>query len=74
MSAMTFDSLLGATLFVVSLVGAVATFAMALFRSTVALEQWLDATPGSAISDRDACVESDPPPAPLAQNMDTRAA
>jgi hypothetical protein len=64
---------LGATLFVVALVGAVATFATVLFRSTVAFELWLDATPGRAISDRDPYVESEPPPA-LAQNVDTRAA
>ena len=71
---MAFDSPLGVAVFVVALVGAVATFAMALFRSTVMLEQWLDATPGSEISDRDALGEIEPPPAPLAPNVDTRAA
>jgi hypothetical protein len=69
---MTFDTPLGAALFVVALVAAVATFAVALFRSAVALEQWLE-TPTSAISDGEAAyVESEPRPATLDQNVDTR--
>jgi hypothetical protein len=70
---MTFDTPLGAALFVVALVAAVATFAVALFRSAVALEQWLE-TPASAISDGGAAayVESEPRPATLDQNVDTR--
>lgn len=72
---MTFDTPLGAALFVVALVASVATAAVTLFRSTVALERWLDGTPASAISDPQATyVEHEPLPAILDQQGDTRAA
>jgi hypothetical protein len=72
---MTFDTPVGAAIFVVALVAAVAAFAMALFRSTVALEQWLDATGASTIRDREATyLESEPRPATLDQTVDVRAA
>jgi hypothetical protein len=70
---MTFDAPWGAALLVVALVGAVATFAVVLFRSTVALEQWLDATGASVISDREAAyVESQP--VTLDESVNPRAA
>lgn len=71
--AMTFDTPWGAALFVVALVGAVATFAVVLFRSTVALEQWLDATGATTISDSEVSYAESQPPA-LDQSVDPRAA
>jgi hypothetical protein len=71
--AMTFDTPLAAALFLVALVAAVATCAVALFRSTVALEQWLDAAPARAIPAREAAhVETEP--VTLDRSVDTRAA
>jgi hypothetical protein len=47
---MTFDTPLGAALFLVALVTCVATAAVTLFRSTVIFERWLDEIPADGIS------------------------
>jgi hypothetical protein len=68
---MTFDTPLGAALFVVALVTSVATAAVTLFRSTVVLERWLDGRPANAISQ---AQPTSPRPAILDEPGDTRAA
>jgi hypothetical protein len=71
---MTFDTPLGAALFVLTIVASVATVGVTLFRSTVALERWLDSEPANPMSDRQAGFLANEPRAIVEQQGDTRAA